>query len=215
MFAALAVVLGLSADRNIQRHPDMLTGRGLAKAGAAMGLIFGLGVFTVTTVQAYIVSRHATGFANYYANLVKTGGLGDIMLMHIPPSQRKGMTPAKVLEQMSKSKREEAAMMDMKNAPIKNLKKRLEQKDQEIHFERLEGEGLEGLTHVALALFDVHGPATKDFPAQEEHALVIMKGTAGDQGLEWWVDDVRYPYKPASAKLPESKPADDGHGHPH
>jgi len=215
VFAVLAVVLGLSADRNIQRYPDMLTGRGLAKAGAAIGLIFGLGVFTVTAVQAYLVSRNASGFAGHYANLVRTGGLGDILLMHIPPSQRKGMTPAKVLEQMTKSKREEAAMMDMKHASIKNLKKRLEQKDQEIHFEKLEAEGVEGLTHVALALFDVHGPASKDFPAQEEHALVVMKGTAGDQGLEWWVDDVRYPYKLASAKLPESKPADDGHGHPH
>ena len=60
VFAVLAVVLGLSADRNIQRYPDMLTGRGLAKAGAAMGLIFGLGVFTVTTVQGYhrVAERH-------------------------------------------------------------------------------------------------------------------------------------------------------------
>jgi hypothetical protein len=215
LFAVLAVMLGLSADRNIQRYPDMLTGRGLAKAGAAMGLIFGLGVFTVTTVQGLIVSRNAKSFANHYADVIKSGGLGDVLLLNIPPSQRKGLTSSDVMEKMKSSKREETAMLEMKNGPIKGLKKRLELKDQELHFVRLEAEGNEGLTHVALALFEVHGPTTKDFPQQEEYALAIMKGVASDSGFDWWVDDVRYPYKPASAAITESKPADDGHGHAH
>jgi len=215
VFAVLAVVLGFSADRNIQRFPDMLTGRGLAKAGAAMGLIFGLGVFTVTAVQGLIVTRNAQRFATHYAELIKTGGLGDILRMNIPPGQREGMSPAEVLEKLSKSKREETAMLEMKHGPIKSLKRRLDQKDQELHFEKFEAEGKEGLTHVALALFEVHGPATKDFPAKEEHALAVMKGISTDSGLDWWIDDVRYPYKPESANIPAAKPADDGHGHAH
>jgi len=215
IFAALAVVLGLSADRNIQRYPDMLTGRGIARAGAAMGLIFGLGVFTVTTVQAYIVTRNAAGFANHYVDVMKTGGIGDILLLNVPPGQRKGLTANDIMEKVTKSKREESAMLEMKNGPIKNLKKRVDQKDQDLHFLRIEAEGAEGLTHVALALFEVHGPATSEFPAQEENALAVMKGMTGENGLEWWIDEVRYPYKPATAALPQIKPADDGHGHAH
>jgi len=215
VFAVLAVVLGLSADRNVQRYPDILTGRGLARAGAAMGLIFGLGVLTVTSVQGFIMTRNAKSFANHYVELVKTGGIADILLMNIPPSQRKGMTASDVTEKLKTNRREESAMLEMKNGPIKNLKKRVDLKDQDFHFERIEAEGDEGLTHVALALFEVHGPATKDFPAEEEHALAVMKGVTGDTGLEWWGGELRYPYKPATAALPESKPADDGHGHAH
>lgn len=215
VFAVLAVLLGMTADRNIQRYPDMLTGRGLAKAGAAMGLIFGLGVFTITTVQGLMVSRNAASFANHFSELVKTGGIGDILLMNIPPTQRKGMTSKDVLEKMENSQRQEAAMLEMKNGPIKRLKKRVDQKDQDFHFVQLEAQGNEGLTQVALALFEVHGPESKEFPAKEEHALAIMKGVEGDNGLEWWIEDFRYPYKKATAALPESKPADDGHGHAH
>jgi hypothetical protein len=214
VFAILAVILGLSADRTIQRFPDMLTGRGLAKAGAALGLILGLGIFTVTTVQAYFVSQNAIRFANHYANLLKSGGLGDVLLQNIPPSQRGGMTGNDVLEKLTKGKREDSAMIEMKNAPIKNLKRRVEQKDQEIHFVRLEAEGGEGLTHFALALYDVHGPTSKEFPNQEEHALAVMKGVPSDtNGMDWWLEEVRYPYKPNSAVVPEAKPVDDGHGH--
>jgi hypothetical protein len=214
VFAILAVVLGLSADRSIQRHPDMLTGRGLARAGAAMGLVFGLGIFTVTTIQGYFVTQNAVQYANHYANLIRSGGLGDVMLQNIPPHQRGGMTGSDVLEKMSKAKREDTGMLEMRNASIKNLKRRLEQKDQELHFVRLEAEGGEGLTHFALALYDVHGPASKEFPQREEHALAVMKGVPSEtNGMDWWIEEVRYPYKPSSAVVPEGKPVDDGHGH--
>jgi hypothetical protein len=67
---------------------------------------------------------------------------------------------------------------------------------------------------VALALFEVHGPATKDFSG-EQYAAATLKGTSDEgRGYEWWVDDFKYPYTPASAGLPE-KPVDDGHGHAH
>ena len=42
LFAVLAIVAGIAANVTIKRYPDMLTGRGLASAGIAMGLIFGL-----------------------------------------------------------------------------------------------------------------------------------------------------------------------------
>jgi hypothetical protein len=215
-FAILAVVLGFTADRNIQRYPDILTGRGLAQTGAAMGLIFGLGIFTTTTVQGLLRTRNAQSFANYYVGVFKTGGLGDILWLGMPPSQRKSMSPEEVLQKLQTAKKQESAAFEMRTASLRNLKKRLDSsKDQEIHFVKVEREGDEGLTHVALALLEVHGQPSLEFPQKEEYAMAILKGNAqGGKGLEWWVDEVVYPYKPQSAILPES-PVDDGHGHAH
>jgi hypothetical protein len=104
--------------------------------------------------------------------------------------------------------------MEQKIGPLKLLKRRLDQKDQDFHFVRLETEADEGLTALALGVFEVHGPESKDFPHKEEHALVIMKGMSTENGYEWWVDDMRYPYEPNTAVIQE-KAADDGHGHAH
>jgi len=214
IFAVLAVVLGFTADWNIQRYPDILTGRGLAQTGAALGLIFGLGIFTVSSVQGFIRTRNAGSFAKYYAEVFKTGTLADLLWLEYPPVVRKSVSAEDVMKKAQSKK--EAMMYEMKHGPLRNLKKRLDSsKDQEIHFVRLENEARDGLTLVALALFEVHGPESKDFPQKEEYALATLKGTSEDgKGYEWWVDDFQYPYKPATATLPE-KPVDDGHGHAH
>jgi hypothetical protein len=212
LFAVLAVVLGLTADRNIQRFPDMLTGRRLAQTGAAMGLVFGLGIATVSTVQGVIRSRNASGFATYYAKTLKDGSLADTMWLGMAPGMRKGMTVDDVMQKMQSSKKQDQAMMDMKIGPLKTLKRRLASKDQDIHFVKLEGEADEGTNLVALALLEVHGPESKEFPNKEEYVLAIMKGSSVDGAYEWWVEDVKYPYTPATAVI-QQKPADDGHGH--
>jgi Domain of unknown function (DUF4190) len=216
VFAVLAIVLGYTADRNIKRYPDMLTGRGLAQAGAALGLVFGLGIFTVSTVQGMVRSRNASSFARHYGEVAKDRTLGDLLWLGIPPGQRTSVSPEEVMKKMSEAQRKDAAVMEMKNAGIRNLKRRLDSsKDQEIHFVRLEKEGVDGLTSIAVALFELHGPPTKDFPAKEEYAMVLLKGTSQrGKGYEWWAEEVSYPYKPQTADLPE-KTVDDGHGHAH
>jgi hypothetical protein len=214
LFAVLAVVLGFSADRNIQRYPDMLTGRGLAQGGAALGLIFGLSILTVSQVQGFFRLRNAKDFARHYAEVLKTGNLAEIMWLGLPPVSRKTVTPADVMEKMKAPKGREASVYEMKTSAIRNLKKRLDSSsDQNIHFVRIEREGNEGLTAIALALFEVHGPQSKEFPDAEQYALAHLKGTSQEgKAYDWWVEDVVFPYKPASADLPE-KPVDDGHGH--
>lgn len=215
IFAVLAIELGFMADWNIKRYPDMLTGRGLAQAGAALGLVFGLGTFTMSFVQGLVRTRNAESFARYYVEVAKTRTLADMMWLGVHPSSRASVSPEEVMNKMSANKKQDAAVYDMKTAPLRNLKKRLNSKDQDIHFVRLEKEGIDGLTSIALALFEVDGPPTKDFPEKEEYALVVLKGTTqGGKGYEWWVEDVAYPYKPQTAGLPE-KAVDDGHGHGH
>jgi hypothetical protein len=215
LFAVLAIVLGFNANRKIQRYPDMLTGRSLAQAGAAMGLIFGLGIFTISTVQGVIRNRKAVSFANHYADVMKTGGVADVLWLGLPPSQRKSVSPSEVMERMATTKKRESSVYEMKTATVRALKKRLDSsRDQDVHFVRFENEGTEGIVIVALALFEVHGPPTKEYPG-DEYALAVIKGTSEGKGYEWWVEEMRYPYKPDTANLPEAPPVDDGHGHAH
>jgi hypothetical protein len=216
LFALLAILLGYAADRSIKRYPDMLTGRGLAQAGAAAGLIFGLTIFTVSTVQGMVRMRNAESFGRYYAEVAKSRKLADLMWLGIPPGGRASMSPDDVMQKMTSTKKQDAQMYEMRTSPLRNMKKRLDSsQDQEIHFVRIEKEGADGLTTLALALFELHGPSSTDFPAQEEYALLTLKGVAeGNKGYEWWVDEVTFPYKPKTASLPE-KPVDDGHGHGH
>ena len=80
IFAVLAVVLGFTADWNIQRYPDILTGRGLAQTGAALGLIFGLSIFTVSSVQGYIRTRNAESFCQVLCGSLQNGRSGPSLV---------------------------------------------------------------------------------------------------------------------------------------
>ena len=66
----------------------------------------------------------------------------------------------------------------------------------------------------AFALFEIHGPGSKDSPEQQQFALAILKALPKGKQYEWWVEDVRFPYKPRRTWRPPSL-ADDGHGHAH
>ena len=101
----LAVVLGFTADWNIQRYPDILTGRGLAQTGAALGLIFGLSIFTVSSVEGYIHARNAESFAKNYAEVFKTGDLAQLLWLEIPPVQRKSISAEDVMKKDQKRRR--------------------------------------------------------------------------------------------------------------
>ena len=57
-------------------------------------------------------------------------------------------------------------------------------------------------------------PATRSSPKKQQYALAILKGVPKGKQYEWWVDDVRFPYKPKSYVAPAKAP-DDGHGHAH
>ena len=50
----------------------------------------------------------------------------------------------------------------------------------------------------ALAVYEVHGPGSKEFPEKMQYALAVLKGRLKGKQYEWWVDDVRFPYTPKS-----------------
>jgi hypothetical protein len=212
-FSVLAIILGLTADRKIQRYPDILTGRGLAQTGAGLGMVFGLGIGTLLFVQNYLRSRSAEEFAKYYVETFRNGSLAEIYWLGMPPAQRKEMSADDVMMKLQSAEQRETMMFEMRNAGVKNLKKRLDQsKDQDLHFVKLEMQSSDGTNLYAAALLEVHGPVTPEFPAEEEYALAVLKGKSEGRKHEWWVDELRYPYNPSSYVMPEP-PIDDGHGH--
>jgi len=215
VFAVLAVVLGVSAERAIQRRPEMLTGRGLARAGIAMGLIFGLSIATITTVQDYLIKREAGLFAARYATMLKESPLADLYFVGLAPSVRATTTPQENLSRMAAA-REDAAIDEMRFGPLKKLNEFLKAAPEHtISFVEIEGIGSEDLTPVALAVYKVEDAGDKDH--EPEFAMAVLKGTIpeGKRGYEWWIDDVRYPYQPQSYVAPTKPTGDDGHGHAH
>jgi Domain of unknown function (DUF4190) len=218
--SVLAVALGLLAHRNIRHYPDMLTGHGLASAGVALGLIFGLGSATYTTVQFYVRSSLAQQFAKHYAETVQSGSFAEVLTLHMVPAARKDQSGEQLQKQIETASAKEKMMMDQKYGPLLKLRQRVEaSKEEHIEFVKIEAVG-EDDSHgaqipiYALALFEVHGPGSKAFPEKEQYILAVLKGLLNGKQYEWWVDDIRFPYTPRTYEAPVKAP-DDGHGHAH
>jgi hypothetical protein len=221
VFAILAVAMGILAIRAIQHYPDMLTGGSLAKAGITLGLIFGLISATYTGVQTFVRTRAAENFSRKFAELLKSPSESDVIWYTVHPQQRKDKTPAKVLEEFDSAKTKERMMIEQKHGELRKLWRRLtSSKDEDIHFIKIQELGLDeshgaDVTFFAVALFEVDGPGTNEFPEKHQYAAAVLKGTPKGRHYEWWVEDVKYPFNLQTTIAPAVKPVDDGHGHAH
>lgn len=213
VFAVAAVGLGIHADRKIKRDPEIWTGRPLAHFGMALGLMFGLSAVTISIVQDQLNRRAAAAFARQYVEVVKTRKVAEALYLQFGPAARATKSPDELYKEVASQA--DAHTMQSRYGAAQKMKDRLASgSGQEIHFERIEATGFEGITPVVTALLELHGPATKEFPEPEEHALLVLKGVVEKGKLQWWADEVMFPYKPKSFR-PAEKPVDDGHGHAH
>jgi len=220
LFAVLAVAVGVAANRSIKRYPDMLTGRGLANAGIALGLMFGLASGTITTVQDYVRNREAEKFAKKLIAILKAPTAAEAMWWGTHPEMRKEKTPTDYLHDYESAKGQQRMGLEQKMGGIEKIRSRLTSTPgQDMHFLKIEstgideGRGLE-LGIFAVAVFDVEGPSSKEFPDKRQFAGAVMKARSKGHQYEWWVEQLMFPYKPSSY-VPAEKPADDGHGHAH
>ena len=212
--AALAALIGFLADRKIQRMPDVLTGRGIAQAGIGLALVFGLTAVSTSTAQYYIRATNAKVFAEQYRKVLKEGSLADAIFYFQHPKARQTTTPEQNMESIQKSA-PEGRVMETQFAGVRELKNRVAEEGGDIHFETIENVSDDGASTYAAALYEVHAPNAKAPAPKEGFALAILKGAKHKGQYQWWVDDVRYPYQPASFVAPAAKAADDGHGHAH
>lgn len=218
--AIIAVVLGIVAHRAIRQYPDMLTGHGLANVGIALGLIFGLGCATYTAVQTYVQTHMAEAFARQYEQVLNSNSLGDMLYLNLHPEGRKDQNADQLVKSLEKSKPKDKMMMEQKYGGLLSLYKRLTaSKEEHAEFVSIEALGVDDhqgteMPVYALAVYEIHGPGSKEFPEKVQYALAILKGRQKGKQYEWWVEDVRFPYTPKSYVAPVAVP-DDGHGHPH
>jgi hypothetical protein len=217
LFAGVAVALGLMANVAIKRNPDRLTGRRLANAGIALGLVFGLTVVTYTTVQTFILKREATKFALVYSKALKEGSLGDALLLRNDPEARKSQTAADAEKDFEKNRSRERGLAEQKFSGLLNVRKALGQKDTQLHLIGIEDQGEdEGrvgrVGYFAFALYELEGPPGKGDSDARQFALAILKGYSSGRHYEWHVEDMVFPYTPKSYQS-AAKPVDDGHGH--
>jgi hypothetical protein len=220
VLSIMAIVMGILANRSIRRYPDMLTGGGLAKAGITLGLVFGLVSATYTGVQYFVRSRAADSFARKYAEVLKSSGEGEVLWYTLHPAQRKEKTPDQVLQDLESSKAKERMMVEQKNGPLRSLRKRIaSSKDEQIRLVEIRDVGQDesrgaDVVIYAVVLYEVEGPGNKEFPEKHQYAAAVLKGNAKGRQYEWWVDDVKFPFKRDEVTT-IAKPVDDGHGHAH
>jgi hypothetical protein len=220
LFALLALVAGVAANYKIKHYPDMLTGNGLASAGIALGLVFGLSAGTIAMVQNYIRTREAERFAKQIAAALKAPNAGEAMWWTLYPDMRKDKNPTQYLHEVESAKGKERMMHEQRFGALNKIHKRLTSGPREdIHFLKIESSGIDDgrgleLGVYAVALFELEGPGSADYPEKREYAAILLKARTTGSRYEWWVDTFIYPYKESSFVPPE-KPADDGHGHSH
>ncbi len=217
-FAVLAIVLGISAQMAIRRHPDLLTGARLANAGIGLGLVFGLVVVTYTIVMSIIISREAERFAVTYAKVLKEGSLGDALLYRLPPEQRKDRTAASMEQEWEKQKVREHGLAQAKMSGLMDLRKALTPKDTHLRFVGVETQGVDAervdkVGYYAAVLYEVEHFDPKYGPHEGgQYALAFFKGAPAGRHIDWFNETIYYPYTPKSFQL-SGKPIDDGHGH--
>jgi Domain of unknown function (DUF4190) len=220
VFSILAIGTGILANRAIQRYPDILTGASLAKAGITMGLIFALVSGTYTGVQTYVQTRAAENFAKKYVEILKAPSEGEVLWYNLHPMQRKDKTAAKVLQEFESAQTKERMMVQQRTGPVRSLRKRLtSSQDQDLRFVKIQSVGLDDSrgadnTIYAVAVYEVEGPKSKEFPETHQYAAAVLKGNQKGRHYEWWVEDLRFPYNSESI-APSAPAGGDGHGHAH
>jgi len=107
-FAILAVVFGILANRAITRLPDMLTGRRLANAGMALGLVFGLISSTYTIVQSLVLTREAQQFGQKYRRFSRKGLWATSFGTLPTPSRERPRHPSRSYRSMNPPRRRTA-----------------------------------------------------------------------------------------------------------
>jgi hypothetical protein len=214
--AALAVIAGALAERKIRQYSDVYTGRGLAQAGIAMGLIFSVAAGTTYATLRIILNRDANGFARVYLKVLQGGRLADAMWYHAPPQGRRAMNPEEILKKMYQGASKNPMTEEAKFGPTRKVLDILTKSNGKIRFAGIEGSGYENLERFAFALYELDWPnAPSDHP-EVHFALADIRSdhATGDKG--WWVREFYYPYKPASHRFtPKPIDVEGSPGHHH
>lgn len=207
-----AILTGVLASRTIRRLHDVLTGRGLAQAGIALGLVFSLSAVTIGQVQSFLLTRDVRRFAERYRLVLAGRNLAETLYWVQPPDFREGKTPQEALDSLQKQSRPDE--FAQRFSTYQKVLDRLAAPGQTIRIDAIEGQAVEGVSPFGSVRLRLSGPDGRAGAPPEEFALLLIRASTEHGHHAWYVEDLRYPYQPSSY-APQPKPADDGHGHGH
>lgn len=207
-----AVLTGLWADRKIRHLPEVLTGRGLAQAGVALGTIFALSSLTLVGVERYMIYRDARDFGQRVVKSFRTQRIADVLWYKVPPHERRSMTPEQVKQKFDGQAAKDRNFLQAEAAPIFGIIDRLK-KGGTIRLDQVESAGSDGVESFGGVVLRVDS-ATKDKANPPEYGLLDLQGMNEGRAWRWWVRAIKFPYQPHTY-APPTKPVDDGHGHGH
>lgn len=208
--AVLAVIAGAMAERKIRLYSDVLTGRRLAQAGLALGLVFGLAATTNALVSDFLLKRRIEQFSGLYVATLREKPLADAIWYRMPPSSRRGLSTREALNRLQGSGDRDVIMSQL--GPTQKLKERLDT-GATLRLDEVEQRGIEKLRPYGLVRLEVQGGKVQgQGDGGDDFALVELLGEPHGSEVLWQVAELYYPYRPKS-HVARPKPVDDGHGH--
>jgi len=216
ILVAGSVLVGLLSIRKIRRLPDVLTGAAYARVGIGLGLLFGLSALSHLAAQEVLINLDAGRFARFYLNVIKDEPVSMSLWFQQRPDYRKTKSPDEIADELRKSKNPVTPdPYGEKTLGIQQIKERLKSQGEEIRYVKIESNATDGLTVHANALFELAGPGSQQYPEKQFGLLQMLKGPDGGKD-DWIVEEIKFPYTPASAVATVPKKTDDdGHGHGH
>jgi hypothetical protein len=209
-FGVLAIVLGVLAQRKIRRFPDLLTGKGMAQVGIALGLVFSVSAATISETQSLKIRQSAMNFSRQYTRILNSSNLAQATWYRLPYASRKVQTAEEFLSEITKQSARDPMMGETYTGPIKAIQRRVQEQGWSIRLLELERYGYDRLTPFAFACLELTPPAGSKGNATE-HALLELRSDEHARALNWHVQEMVYPYTPKSHQLKVK--IDDGHNH--
>jgi hypothetical protein len=194
IFGAIAIVLGVLAQRNIRRLSDVYTGERMANAGIALGLLFSLSALTIGFVQGWMIERDAGRFAREYVKVLQQGTEADASYLESNPHAREGKTPQELYDQAKASAK--GQMFDEQTRPVRDIKRRLSNPGQTVEFYGIMKHDSKDLQVYANAVLLFKGPKTQAFPEEIQYAEAVLHGLPKSGATyDWWIESLVFPVR--------------------
>jgi hypothetical protein len=192
ILGAIAIVLGVLAQRKIHRLSDVYTGEKMANAGIGLGLLFSLSALTIGFMQGWLIERDAGKFAKEYARVLQEGTIADAFALESAPRAREGKNRQEMFDQAKAQAK--GGMFEEQTRSLNEIKRRLSGPGQSVEFRGIIRHDSKDLQVYANAIFALKGPKTQAFPEETQYAEVVLHGLPKSGATyEWWVDKLVFP----------------------
>lgn len=157
IIAVLGILCGATAMRRINRDPEIYTGKGLARAGIALSLIFGLSAVSRTAADDFIRNREATKFGRYIAEVLANEPIDNAIWLRLTPNEREKTSPEQLMKQLNEPGPSGMTAFEQMAAPFMKIHYRLEDTDPHaVEFDQVIRTSTVGLNPVAGITFVFH-----------------------------------------------------------